>query len=176
MSGLCRICCNLSSLVCKHQVDRMCFVLCLCSVLFVVLSAILYPAFLNLWAIFSFWLLMYVSVMSLLFSVFVCCLFCRSLLTIVLLYLLDSARLHNNSKKTPTQNSPYGYSDMKLPILIIILALFASTTEKDNWHIKKKCKAYCSECCADFVETLYFEISLYEKYITCYVTLVEPVI
>ena len=37
---------------------------------------ILYPAFLNLWAIFSVWLLMYVSVMNLLFPVFVCCLFC----------------------------------------------------------------------------------------------------
>ena len=35
-----------------------------CSVLFVVLSAILYPAFLNLWAIFSMWLLMYVSAVS----------------------------------------------------------------------------------------------------------------
>ena len=44
---------------------------------------------------FTIWLFMYVSVMNLLFSVFVCCLFfvlCRSLLTIVLLYPLDSAR------------------------------------------------------------------------------------
>ena len=66
-----------------------------CSVLFVVLYVILYPAFLNLWAIFSVRLLMYVSVMNLLFSVFVCCLFyvlCRSLSTIVLLYPLDLAR------------------------------------------------------------------------------------